>query len=225
MNKYDQETRDKAAAMREDGTSYRAIAKALGVGPTIVHLWLNPEAKERHLERTREWRKLNPEKIRDGKRNWNAINSEKINKNAREHYASDADFRKRMCEYSHEYYSAHREEVLRRVHKWVQNNREKVRKYNRISWHRHRAFKKNTTIGSLPARYDDALYEDQHGLCYYCGASLEETGQHIEHMTPLSRGGAHALYNLVLSCPTCNLRKHTKTAEEFIEQRRLQAID
>ena len=40
---------------------------------------------------------------------------------------------------------------------------------------------------------------------------------HVEHMTPLSRGGAHDWFNIALACPTCNLRKNAKTLEEFME--------
>lgn len=58
-------------------------------------------------------------------------------------------------------------------------------------------------------------YLDQEGLCYYCGVDLRKTGFHEEHKTPLSRGGANDKENICLSCPPCNLRKNTKTEEEF----------
>jgi len=80
---------------------------------------------------------------------------------------------------------------------------------------KRRALKRGCTAEHLPEHYERGLYEAQCGLCYYCGDSLEENGQHLEHMTPLSRGGAHSLANLCLSCPNCNQRKHAKTAEEF----------
>lgn len=57
----------------------------------------------------------------------------------------------------------------------------------------------------------------QQNLCYYCFINLNN-GYHVEHMIPLSRGGSNWPENLALSCATCNRRKHTKTAEEFIEQ-------
>jgi len=51
--------------------------------------------------------------------------------------------------------------------------------------------------------------------CHYCSSPLNGV-YHLEHMTPLSRGGMHEPSNLTLACPSCNLRKHTKTAEEFL---------
>lgn len=53
------------------------------------------------------------------------------------------------------------------------------------------------------------------GKCAYCGACLEITGTHIDHMTPKSRGGCNSIENLVPSCPSCNTSKGTKTFEEF----------
>jgi hypothetical protein len=61
-----------------------------------------------------------------------------------------------------------------------------------------------------------AIYEIQQGLCAYCECELNGD-YHVEHMTPLSQGGAHDWSNIALACPTCNLRKNAKTVEEFIE--------
>lgn len=42
--------------------------------------------------------------------------------------------------------------------------------------------------------------------CWICGCDLSE-GLHIDHVKPLSKGGAHMLSNLRPACPTCNIRK------------------
>lgn len=42
--------------------------------------------------------------------------------------------------------------------------------------------------------------------CEYCGAPYE----HLEHMTPLGRGGSHTIRNTTGSCARCNLNKHGK---------------
>lgn len=59
-----------------------------------------------------------------------------------------------------------------------------------------------------------AMYAEQHGECFYCDAGLGRKF-HVEHKTPLIRGGSHSRDNICLSCSTCNLRKGTKTAAEF----------
>lgn len=38
---------------------------------------------------------------------------------------------------------------------------------------------------------------------------------HLEHKTPLSRGGTNIKTNLAIACQKCNCRKHTKTEEEY----------
>lgn len=58
------------------------------------------------------------------------------------------------------------------------------------------------------------LMHEQDGRCAYCGIGIEHE-YHVEHKTPLSRGGDNSANNIQLTCPTCNLRKHVKTDEEF----------
>lgn len=48
--------------------------------------------------------------------------------------------------------------------------------------------------------------------CAYCGAP----STHLEHCTPLIRGGWHQADNLVSACASCNLRKGQKTVLEFL---------
>jgi hypothetical protein len=47
------------------------------------------------------------------------------------------------------------------------------------------------------------------GRCEYCRAPQRVTGIvfHIEHIVPFCCGGANALSNLALACPTCNFAK------------------
>jgi 5-methylcytosine-specific restriction endonuclease McrA len=50
--------------------------------------------------------------------------------------------------------------------------------------------------------------------CLYCGG----IATHIDHVTSLDKGGTDEPNNLVSSCSTCNLRKGTKSARQFIEE-------
>lgn len=55
-------------------------------------------------------------------------------------------------------------------------------------------------------------------VCFYCGT--DTTGNHHwDHWIPLAKGGPEAPWNLVVSCPTCNHRKHDKLPESrFCEE-------
>jgi 5-methylcytosine-specific restriction endonuclease McrA len=48
--------------------------------------------------------------------------------------------------------------------------------------------------------------------CAYCGAPSE----HVEHCTPLSRGGENSAWNVVGACADCNLNKGRMTVLEFL---------
>ncbi len=49
--------------------------------------------------------------------------------------------------------------------------------------------------------------------CWYCG-KLEPV-MHVDHAIPLSKGGTENWTNLVRACGPCNLRKNSKTEQEF----------
>lgn len=75
-----------------------------------------------------------------------------------------------------------------------------------------------------------AIYGDR---CYYCGCGFAGEGKRqrtIDHLFPLSRGGANELSNLVLACSRCNHLKGPMTWLEFVctaryRQRLRSAVD
>ena len=54
------------------------------------------------------------------------------------------------------------------------------------------------------------------GICQYCEVPLVFTTFRVEHATPLSRGGTHDFDNLVPACASCNAKKKSRLAEEFL---------
>lgn len=59
-----------------------------------------------------------------------------------------------------------------------------------------------------------ALFKHQGGICWWCEAPVGDN-YHIDHRFPLAKGGRHDGSNIVISCPTCNLKKNTKMPWEF----------
>jgi 5-methylcytosine-specific restriction endonuclease McrA len=51
--------------------------------------------------------------------------------------------------------------------------------------------------------------------CDYCGVALTTSNFTIDHMTPTSRCGPHAIRNLVVCCVRCNQTKGRLTHGEF----------
>lgn len=72
--------------------------------------------------------------------------------------------------------------------------------------------------GSHTADDIKRLYEEQNGLCFYCGQNIYWSipyDVHVEHVQPLSKNGSNGLENLALTCAECNLEKGNKTVDEW----------
>jgi 5-methylcytosine-specific restriction endonuclease McrA len=59
-----------------------------------------------------------------------------------------------------------------------------------------------------------ALFERQRGKCAYCTKSIRN-GYHIDHVTPLARGGSNWITNISLACAKCNTTKGATDPLEF----------
>lgn len=53
-------------------------------------------------------------------------------------------------------------------------------------------------------RLTEKLFNEQKGLCFYCGYSMEGVRFNIEHLIPDSRGGSGRESNVVLVHEICN---------------------
>ena len=92
--------------------------------------------------------------------------------------------------------------------------REYVLMANRLRHQRLRA------SGVMPDRFDiGRMLCGQDARCVYCGVLLSSK-YHIDHKTPVSRGGGNELENLQITCPRCNTQKHAKTHEEYLAVRK-----
>jgi hypothetical protein len=104
-----------------------------------------------------------------------------------------------LQEYDRQYHIKHREkkrEYMRNWRKlnpdyqqrWNKENPDKRREVDRKAGKRRRARKLNL-LGKVSPNIEEILWKNQKGRCHYCGCSLDETGVHLEHKLPLSRGG------------------------------------
>lgn len=53
----------------------------------------------------------------------------------------------------------------------------------------------------------EAILARTGGRCYLCGAAVTSASMEVDHIIPISRGGAHTLGNLAPACAPCNQAK------------------
>jgi 5-methylcytosine-specific restriction endonuclease McrA len=58
-------------------------------------------------------------------------------------------------------------------------------------------------------------------LCHWCGQVVPKSLRSVDHVHPLSRGGAHRIENIVCACLRCNSMKSNLPAEEFLRRLRM----
>ena len=127
--------------------------------------------------------------------------------------------REESAKSTRQWYRDHREEKAEYGRQRYRGRREESAEYNRQyraahpdkrrgQVHRRRALKRGATVGPV----DEAAIYERDKFCIYCGATKDLT---LDHLVPLSRGGAHIQDNLAVACRSCNSCKHTKTYDEF----------
>ncbi len=142
---------------------------------------------EQRREYGRAWMLRNAEKAREAMRRWRANHPDQHAAETRARYARDPAKFQRMIDSS--------------------PNRQAVRRAMR---HRRRDLVRGQP--SFTAAEWSSLVEGHAGRCAYCG---ELRTLQVDHRTPLSRGGANTIDNILPACGPCNLKKRTMTEAEF----------
>jgi 5-methylcytosine-specific restriction endonuclease McrA len=151
---------------------------------------LTPEQRAAHREHDRRWLAVNAEKKRQQVKRW-----------AKEHKEQSAAVAKR----------------------WSDANPEKKRQYSRRARQTasgkarskiHCRMRYARRRGASVERVDPSVvFERDGGVCGICRAAVDinETW-HIDHVIPLSKGGAHSYSNVQLAHARCNCSKGAKVA-------------
>lgn len=73
----------------------------------------------------------------------------------------------------------------------------------------------NGAVGDLTDAEWEAALDAFERSCAYCGVG--DVTLHIEHVVPISRGGATTKSNIVPACRSCNSHKHARTPGEWLD--------
>jgi 5-methylcytosine-specific restriction endonuclease McrA len=177
------------------------------------------------------WNSVNPQDRRAYKTAYDKANKEKIAKyreeakerikaQRAEHYQKNrerilakvrADYqanKDRIAAYQAAYYAANLERVTERNKNWRDAN-PAVRAHHSNK----RRVQKSQNGGSHTLAERLEKFEALGNVCFYCGKAKPLT---IDHDIPLARGGTDDIDNILPACRSCNSRKKTRTAREFI---------
>lgn len=160
----------------------------------------------------------------ENRREYYNNNKQHINGLKRQNRSSNSELREKDINRSKEYYKNNKKELQYKMKLYYQNNKESIKLYQKkyreenkeylLQKNRARSLKITNTINQVDI---DNLISNYNSMCAYCGILVVKGNNlHIDHVTPLSREGAHNINNLVPSCQTCNLQKGSKTGLEFI---------
>jgi len=111
-------------------------------------------------------------------------------------------------------YRRHRERRIAAAAAWARANPEMRRaitaqyKAARRGWEQLNP----DSVGIAPREWRKLVRRYPH-QCAYCGGN--DGGIHMDHVVPLSRGGRHAIGNVLPACQACNLSKGAKLVAEW----------
>ena len=162
---------------------------------------LTPEERRqrKHASDKLYWERTRPQRL-EYLRQWSEKNREKKREMDRQ-YAKD-----------------HAEEANAKTKKWYREHHDQARASRKAykQTHldqKHASDKKRKALqrgASTAERFTAADWEEMkraYGFrCVYCDRKMQRLTQ--DHLTPLSKGGAHTKANILPACQSCNSRKH-----------------
>lgn len=140
----------------------------------------DPEAWDAYMKK---WRSENKDLMRNSHRIWAKANPEKMAANNARRVPGNAE----------------------RLRVWREANRERSRANGRRGEARRRAWAYQTAVSPFTEEQLAARLSMFAG-CWMCGGPADS----VDHVKPLSAGGAHVLANLRPACLPCNKRKNAK---------------
>lgn len=158
--------------------------------------------REKLLEAGRKSYAKNREKVREAHRQYYAANQEKTRaRYLRNRAAHPEKFREKGRKSNLKQYSKDPNKACARVLKWHADNPAK----SCILTQRRRARLQAAQGSGVTAGQWQALLTEAKGHCFYCEQASDKLT--MDHIVPLSRGGAHDTANVVPACRSCNASK------------------
>jgi 5-methylcytosine-specific restriction endonuclease McrA len=202
---------------------------------------LTEEQKAAQRARKRAWNQANREKVAAYNRAWMEANPDRAKASRKAYYEANKDaavarasewqkanpektkgYQKArydrgkgdLSAYYRKRYLENKDAINARAKVWRSKNPDAVRIF--LANRRARVLRQTGVVSRDIA---NRLMILQKGRCGACRNSLSATGYHLDHIHPISKGGAHADSNMQLLCPTCNHEKHAKHPVDFMQSK------
>jgi 5-methylcytosine-specific restriction endonuclease McrA len=158
---------------------------------------------ERTLATDRAFKERNRDAVRAADRRRYAADPEKYREKTKRRYREKGeDIRRKRREYHAKTYNDEaKAKSAKRSKEWNNKNRDRLRARLR----NQKAARKNAP-GKHSAEDVAAIMTLQGGKCAYCRRRIDDK-YHVDHITPIARGGGNDRKNLQILCVPCNLSK------------------
>ena len=173
---------------------------------------LRADCKICKAKHNKQWREENKEKIKEKKKQYYKENKEHCNKKSRENYENNKE---------------HYSELNKQ---WREENKEKIKEKKKQYYKEnpHIKFNASNKRRNKLENQGNGITKEQwlemmnyfNWCCAYSGEYIggESEFRTIDHITPLSKGGEHEIWNCIPCYSNYNYQKHTKDMEQWYRQ-------
>lgn len=170
--------------------------------------------REVRIKQNKEYHKLHPEVAVKGWRKYQANHPDRCRKANRDWYRRNVEQQRERVRIKNQIaYQKNKMKLLEKNREWRSRNKECIRAKSM----KRKALLLGASVNLKKIReWMDSVTSKPTARCYYCDTIIPSSLVHFDHIVALSKGGAHSVDNLCVSCGPCNLSKKAKSISAWI---------